>query len=198
MAELLLWYYYLLSNECQRPDSLLSNNGTKQKRGIFEDHCERRSQHWPQQTLGTQGTSVTFPAALSPVMQDWSKKVRSRRQSLTFGAGKQIAKPRCHEVLAASEVLPREPMPRNIKDKRPPSMRRRQLLSWQSGCCTWNNWSELVWQTDADGTPTPFYTASDVGGNSFRSRASIWLSRLIGHHLLISRMTIFQNVCLRT
>lgn len=197
MAELLLWYYYLLSNECQRPDSLLSNNGTKQKRGIFEDHCERRSQPWPQQTLGTQGTSVTFPAALSPVMQDWSKKVRSRRQSL-IGAGKQIAKPRCHEALAASEVLPREPMPRNIKDKRPPSMRRRQLLSWQSGCCTWNNWSELVWQTDADGTPTPFYTASDVGGNSFRSRASIWLSRLIGHHLLISRMTIFQNVCLRT
>lgn len=197
MAELLLWYYYLLSNECQRPDSLLSNNGRKQKRGIFEDHCERRSQPWPQQTLGT-GHKCYLLSSPFPCDARLKQEGQIERQSLTFGAGKQIAKPRCHEALAASEVLPREPMPRNIKDKRPPSMRRRQLLSWQSGCCTWNNWSELVWQTDADGTPTPFYTASDVGGNSFRSRASIWLSRLIGHHLLISRMTIFQNVCLRT
>lgn len=189
---------YLLSNECQRPDSLLSNNGTKQKPGRFEDHCEWRSQPWPQQTRGTQGASVTSSAALCPVVQYWSKKVRQRRQSLTFGAGKQIAKARCHEALAVSEVLPGQPMPLNIKGKRPPSMRQRQLLSWQSGCCTQNNWGELVWQTDANRTPTTFYTASDVGGNCFRSRACIWLSRPIGHHLLISSMTVFQNVGFRT
>lgn len=147
---------------------------------------------------GNTGHKCYLLSSPSPVMQYSSRKVRSRRQSLTSGAGKQIAKPRCHEALAVSEVLPREPMALNIKGKRPPSMRRCQLLSWQSGCCTQDNWGELVWQTDASGIPTPFYTANDVGGSSSRSRACIWLSRLIGHRLLISRMTIFHNVCSRT
>ena len=36
-------------------------------------------------------------------------------RSLASGAGKQIAKPRCHEASSASEVLPESPMPLNTK-----------------------------------------------------------------------------------
>lgn len=80
----------------------------------------RKIIHDHKYSLGAQSLSVSWilppRQCFSPVMQYWTcKKVKSRRQSCSFGAGKQIAEPRCHEASTVSEVLPREPISLSIK-----------------------------------------------------------------------------------
>lgn len=98
----------LLFNEGQRSGSLSPNNTTKQKLRTLADHCVWRSQPRPT-TANTGDTELKCASSMALLPSDAilnMQKCHPVRPSLASGAGKQIAKPRCHETSSASDVLP--------------------------------------------------------------------------------------------